>query len=156
MNYINKDINEMGSHFRTGEPVYRYDYQRNIINSTNHALLENFFKCAKWVKEHYPKISDTFHTSHDPYFKLDLIVENGIAILAYGSHSAGYEWYLSELGTAYYSQGSMQSVPYLFADTYGFRNDKLEKFLSEWQTIKSLIISRGNVIDSIYNESFIA
>lgn len=139
-----------------GDERFRYDYARGIILACNKTLVDNFFKCAKWIKEHYPTLTETFHTAHNTYFKLDLIVEDGVATLASGSHANGYEWYLSELGTGYYTQGSMQSKPYLFENVFGFREDRLIKFLSEWETIKELITIRGDRLNKIYSEEFTA
>lgn len=153
--YNIKDINDTMTGLN-GDECYRYQYVRHITDECNKTLVANFFKCAKWIKEHYPTLTETFRVAHTTYFKLDLIVENGVATLASGSHANGYEWYLSELGTGYYTQGSMQNKPYLFEDVFGFREDRLIKFLSEWETIKELITIRGDRLNKIYSEEFTA
>lgn len=140
----------------SGNEVFRFDYERRAILACNKTLVDNFFKCAKWIKEHYPEMTETFQTAHDPYFKVDLIVENGVATLASGSHGSGYTWYLSELGTGYYTQGSEQRMPYLFENVFGFNEDRLVKFLSEWGDIKEQITIRGNRLSKIYSEEFTA
>lgn len=139
-----------------GNERFRFDYERKVILACNKTLVDNFFKCAKWIKEHYPEMTETFQTAHDPYFKLDLIVENGVATLATGSHANGYEWYLSELGTGHYTQGSEQRKPYLFENVFGFRETRLVKFLSEWGNIKDMITIRGERMNKIYSEEFTA
>ena len=118
-------------------------YETRLVNNTNPTLLSNFKKVANWIKENCPNLNGEFHTSHNAFYKLDLIVENGIAYLCSGSHSCGYATTLSEFGTDFYSQGSCQSIPYRFEGHYGFSNDYLEKFLKEWPSIKERIIEES-------------
>ena len=65
-----------------------------------------------------------------------------------------YSTYLSTTETAVYTQGSCQSAPYAFHNVFFFRNDRLEEFLSQWQSIKQNIIAKNVVQSNVYSADF--
>ena len=155
-NYEIHDINEMGNPnmFMDKKAHHRFGYQRRIKDATDSNLLNNFFKCAKWVEENCPNLNGKFPCRHEVYHWTRLVVENGKAYLEYGSHGYGFEFALSLTETAYVSTGSCQSKPYAFPNIFFFRNDALEEFLRQWQSIKSDIISTNAIQRKVFSEEF--
>lgn len=150
------DINEMGraEWYIDNIARPRFSGEQKMIEQTNPQLLANFMKVAKWIEENCPNLNGEFSCRHNPFYKIDLIVENGKAYLCYGSHSVGYALYLSSTETAVYSQGSCQGNPYAFEGIFFYRNDMLEEFLSQWRTIKDRIIMANKVQRRVYDENF--
>lgn len=150
------EINEMGneSSFIDNIARPRFRNQIKMVEDTNPTLMANFFKVAEWIKENCPNLNGTFSCRHNFYHKIDLIVENGKAYLCEGSHNNGYSTYLSTTETAIYTQGSCQSAPYAFHNIFFFRNDRLEEFLSQWQSIKQNIIAKNVVQSNVYSADF--
>ena len=131
-------------------------YEKNLADNLNPTLLANFKKVCKWIKENCPNLNGEFHCNHNPYYKIHLIVKKGEAYLCEGSHGWGYAHYLFDGGSAVYSQGSCQGAPYGYNNIYAFRNDRLEEFLSQWTYIKSQVISRNTMQNSVYGDDFMA
>lgn len=129
-------------------------YAVTLSNNLNPTLLANFKKVCKWISENCPNLNGEFHCRHNPYYKIDLIVEDGVAYLCTGNHGWGYGLYLFEKGSAEYSQGSCQSSPYAYNNVYAFRNDRLEEFLSQWQSIKTQIVIANRVQMKVFDENF--
>lgn len=150
------DINEMGkaSSFIDNIARPRFRNQIKMVEDTNPTLMANFFKVAEWIKKNCPNLNGTFSCRHNVYHKIDLIVENGKAYLCEGGHDYGYSTYLSTTETAVYTQGSCQSAPYAFHNVFFFRNDRLEEFLSQWQSIKQNIIAKNIVQSNVYSADF--
>jgi hypothetical protein len=111
---------------------------------------------CKWIKDNCPNLNGKFQCRHNPYYKIHLIVEDGKAYLCEGSHSYGYGLYLFDDGSAEYSQGSCQGLPYTYSNIYAFRNDRLEEFLSQWQSIKAEIESAYRVQSNVFSKDFVA
>jgi hypothetical protein len=150
------DIDEMGlaQNYMDGIARPRFRSEQMMVESTNPQLLANFMKVAKWIEDNCPNLNGEFSCRHNPFYKIDLIIENGKAYLCYGSHSVGYALYLSSTETAVYSQGSCQGAPYAFKGIFFYRNDMLEEFLSQWQTIKARIILANEVQRRVFDENF--
>lgn len=155
-NYEWHDINEMGSPNMSmdGKSHPRFRFQQNMVGRTNNNLLSNFFKCAKWVEENCPNLNGKFPCRHEVYHWTRLVVENGKAYLEYGSHGYGFEFALSLTETAYMTTGSCQSRPYAFENIFFFRDDALEEFLSQWQSIKNSILSENAVQRKVFSNEF--
>lgn len=155
-NYKWCNINEMGNpkSFLDGKSHPRFGYERGLMEKTNCILIENFFKCAKWIEENHPNLNGEFECRHDPYHKTILVIENGKAYLETGSHSSGFSLALSTTETASYTQGSCQGSPYAFEGCFFFRNDRLEEFLSQWTSIKSRIEYKAALQKAVYSDSF--
>lgn len=132
---------------------YRFSHEKGLMEKTNPTLLNNFIKVATWIKENCPNLNGEFNCYHKVYHWTKLVVENGKAYLEYGSHGWGFDIALSTTETAVFARGSMQSLPYAFKELF-FRNDALEEFLSQWQTIKSNIIAKNNVQNKVFSEDF--
>jgi hypothetical protein len=130
------------------------NYALKLSDKLNPTLLANFKKVCKWIKDNCPNLNGKFQCRHNPYYKIHLIVEDGKAYLCEGSHDYGYSTYLSATETAVYTQGSCQSAPYAFHNVYFFRNDRLEEFLSQWQSIKQCIIAKNIVQSNVYSANF--
>ena len=152
------NINEMGhpNMFMDGKPHPRFGHELLLLERTNKTLMANFHKICHWIEENCPNLSGEFGCRHNPYYKIHLIIENGKAYLCTGTHSVGYELYLSSTETAVYSQGSCQGRPYGFKNTFFYRNDRLEEFLSQWKSIKDRIILANSKRKEIYDNNFIA
>lgn len=131
----------------------RFSYEKGLWEKTNPVLLNNFMKVAKWIEENCPNLNGEFDCRHNTYHWTKLLVENGKAYLEYGSHGWGFDIALSTTETAVYSRGSMQSLPYAFDELF-FRNDALEEFLSQWQTIKEYVIAKNNVQSKVFSTDF--
>lgn len=134
---------------------YRFDYNVTMYKQVNPILIRNFNKCAKWIAENCPTLNGVFHCQHNPYYWIKLVVENGKAYLEEGSHGYGYDIAMSMEETSVFSRGSCQCNAYAFKDIQFFRNDRLEEFLSQWQTIKGKIQSAYAVQSNVYSENFL-
>lgn len=88
------------------------------------------------IEENCPKLNGVFECRFNTYYWIKLVVENGKSYLECGSHGSDFTYALSKTETATFSRGSMQSKPYAYKDTFFFRNERLEEFLSQWETIK--------------------
>lgn len=152
------DINEMGNPemFIDKKAHPRFSRELGLLARTNKTLIANFHKVCEWIEENCPNLNGKFECRHNPFYKIHLIIENGKAYLCTGTHSYGYEFCLSKTETATYSQGSCQGKPYGFKDTFFYRNDRLEEFLSQWESIKREIILKNNMQSRVYSENFVA
>lgn len=152
------DINEMGlpQWFMDNKAHPRFGHERGLLERTNKTLIANFHKVCEWIEENCPHLNGEFECRHNPFYKIHLIVEDGKAYLCTGSHSVGYELYLSKTETATYSQGSCQGKPYGFKGIFFYRNDRLEEFLSQWGSIKRQIILKNEMQNKVYSENFVA
>ena len=119
-------------------------------------MLNNFFKCANWIEENCPKLNGVFECRFNTYYWTRLVVENGKSYLECGSHGSNFTYALSKTETATFSIGSMQSKPYAYKDTFFFRNERLEEFLSQWETIKKEILNYNIVQCKVYSDEFTA
>jgi hypothetical protein len=128
-------------------------YAKNMLACTNDVLVMNFNKVAKWIKENCPSLNGEFNVSHNPYYWLKLVVENGFAYLEEGSHGEKYSTALSATETATFVRGSMQSVPNAYCAQF-FRNDRLEEFLKEWHSIKSKVVAEYKSQRNVYSPNF--
>ena len=133
-----------------------FGWELGLLKRTNKTLIANFHKVCEWIEENCPHLNGEFVCRHNPFYKIHLIIENGKAYLCTGSHSVGYELYLSKTETATYSQGSCQGNPYGFKDIFFYRNDRLEEFLSQWGSIKRQIILKNEMQNKVYSEDFVA
>lgn len=131
----------------------RFSYEKGLWKKTNQVLLNNFMKVANWIAENCPNLNGEFDCRHNVYHWTKLVVENGKAYLEYGSHGWDYEIALSTTETAVFSRGSMQSLPYAFDELF-FRDDALEEFLSQWQTIKQYVIAKNDTQNKVFSEDF--
>ena len=150
--YIPQNINE--STIINGKPCKKFVYQNNLLQKVNENLINNFFKCAKWIEENCSSLNGEFRCRHQPYHWTKLIVENGKAYLEYGSHGYSFEIALSTTETAYKSTGAYVVNTYAFENVFFFRNDALEEFLSQWATLKFEIISKYRTQSDIYSIDF--
>lgn len=156
-NYHYNDINEMGDPrmFIDRKPHPRFGYELGLLEKTNPQLIANFNKCANWIAENCPTLNGEFWCRHNPYYWVRLVVEDGKAYLEEGSHGYNYSTAMSIDDTATFSRGSMQSIAKAFRVQF-FRNDRLEEFLSQWQTIKAQIQSAYAIQSNVFSESFTA
>ena len=150
--YEQRSLNETSYNKQYGT-FFRFEYERNLLKKTNPVLLNNFLKVAHWIEENCPKLNGVFDCRHNTYHWTKLVVENGKPYLEYGSHGWAFEMALSSTETAVHSRGSMQSMSYAFNDLF-FRNDALEEFLSQWQTIKPSVIAKNEMQNNVYSEDF--
>lgn len=157
-NYVFHDINEMGlpHWFIDGVSRPRFNNELKMVETTNKTLLNNFFKVAEWIAENCPTLNGIFNCNHEPYHWTRIVVEDGKAYLEYGSHGWGFDIALSATETAIMSRGSQQRMPYAFRGIHFFRNDALEEFLSQWNTIKTSIQCANRVQCSVFSENFVA
>ena len=130
------------------------DYESRLLSQTPKVLVSNFNKVAKWITENCPNLNGEFECRHNPYYWIKLVVEDGKAYLECGSHGYGYDLALSTTETATFTRGSSQSTPNAFEGVQFFRSDRLEEFLSQWQEIKKLVISKNEVQCNVYSEDF--
>lgn len=152
--YIPQDINETTISEVSGKLCKKFGYENNLLKQVNENLINNFFKCAKWIEENCPSLNGEFRCRHQPYHWTKLIVENGKAYLEYGSHGYSFEIALSTTETAYKSTGAYLANTYAFENVFFFRNDALEEFLSQWATLKFEIISKYRTQSDIYSIDF--
>lgn len=152
--YIPQDINETTISEVSGKLCKKFGYENNLLKQVNENLINNFFKCAKWIEENCPSLNGEFPCRHQPYHWTKLIVENGKAYLEYGSHGYSFEIALSTTETAYKSTGAYLANTYAFENVFFFRNDALEEFLSQWATLKFEIISKYRTQSDIYSIDF--
>lgn len=152
--YIPQDINKTIISEVSGKLCKEFGYQNNLLKQVNENLINNFFKCAKWIEENCPSLNGEFPCRHQPYHWTKLIVENGKAYLEYGSHGHSFEIALSTTETAYKSTGAYMANTYAFENVFFFRNDALEEFLSQWATLKLEIISKYRTQSNIYSNDF--
>lgn len=152
--YIPQDINKTTISEVSGKLCKEFGYQNNLLKQVNENLINNFFKCAKWIEENCPSLNGEFRCRHQPYHWTKLIVENGKAYLEYGSHGYSFEIALSTTETAYKSTGAYMANTYAFENVFFFRNDALEEFLSQWATLKFEIISKYRTQSDIYSIDF--
>ena len=152
------DINEMGNPemFIDNKAHPRFSYELRLLEGTNKTLIANFHKVCEWIEENCPHLNGKFECRDNFFYKIHLIIENGKAYLCTGSHSYGYELYLSKTETATYTQGSCQDKPYGFKDIFFYKNDRLEEFLSQWGSIKRQIILKNDAQSRVYSEDFVA
>lgn len=101
--YMPQDINKTTISEVSGKLCKEFGYQNNLLKQVNENLINNFFKCAKWIEENCPSLNGEFRCRHQPYHWTKLIVENGKAYLEYGSHGYSFEIALSTTETAYKS-----------------------------------------------------
>jgi hypothetical protein len=134
-------------------PTPRFSYENGLFKKTNPVLLNNFLKVAHWIEENCPNLNGEFDCRHNTYHWTKLVVENGKPYLEYGSHGWGYDIALSTTETAVITRGSTQLTPYAFDELF-FRNDALEEFLSQWQTIKQYVIAKNEMQNNVYSEDF--
>ena len=153
-NYEYHSLDEVGKSFMDGSLQLRFGFERKLYTDTNRYLIANFNKVAKWIKDNCPKLNGKFRLPHNPYYWVELAVEDGKAYLQYGSHGWGWDLALSAEETAVMSQGSMQRNPYAFKGRQFVRNNRLEEFLSNWKNIKEQIIAANRVQTNVYSESF--
>ena len=52
--YIPQDINETTISEVTGKLCKKFGYENNLLKQVNENLINNFFKCAKWIEEKLP------------------------------------------------------------------------------------------------------
>lgn len=152
--YMPQDINKTTISEVSGKLCKEFGYQNNLLKQVNENLINNFFKCAKWIEENCPSLNGEFRCRHQPYHWTKLIVENGKAYLEYGSHGYSFEIALSTTETAYKSTGAYMANTYAFENVFFFRNDALEEFLSQWATLKFEIISKYRTQSDIYSIDF--
>lgn len=152
--YMPQDINKTTISEVSGKLCKEFGYQNNLLKQVNENLINNFFKCAKWIEENCPSLNGEFRCRHQPYHWTKLIVENGKAYLEYGSHGYSFEIALSTTETAYKSTGAYMANTYAFENVFFFRNDALEEFLSQWTTLKFEIISKYRTQSDIYSIDF--
>lgn len=129
-------------------------YERRMMESTNKVLISNFNKVAKWIEENCPHLNGEFSCRHNPYYWIQLVVEDGKAYLETGSHGYEYSLALSTTETATLSSGSMQCTPNAFNGLQFFRNDRLEEFLKQWQSIKERVILENASQRNVFSEHF--
>lgn len=129
-------------------------YEQRMLESTNKMLIANFNKVAKWIEENCPHLNGEFSCRHNPYYWIQLVVEDGKAYLETGSHGYGYSLALSTTETATLSSGSMQCTPHAFNGLQFFRNDRLEEFLKQWQSIKAEIIAENASQRNVFSDQF--
>lgn len=154
-NYLYLDINEENDHGTIDGKIHpRFGYEKKLLSDTNKVLVGNFNKVAKWIEENCPTLDGKFECRHNPYYWVTLVVEKGKAYLECGSHGYGFCVAMSTTETAVFTRGSMQSQPYAFEGCQFFRNDRLEEFLSQWQSIKVRVIGAYNTKKMLYSESF--
>ena len=151
-NYEQHSLNETRHNEQYGT-FFRFEHERNLWEKTTPVLLNNFMKVAKWIEENCPNLNGEFNCRHNTYHWTKLVVENGKAYLEYGSHGWGFDIALSTTETAVHARGSMQSRSYAFDELF-FRNDALEEFLSQWQTIKEYVIAKNNTQNNVFSEDF--
>lgn len=155
-NYEYHSINEMGKAewSMNGKPSPRFTHEMNLKKNTNSTLLANFLKCAMWIEKHCPNLNGKFPCRHQVYHWTQIVVENGKAYLEYGDHGYDFTIALSSTETAVMSRGSCQSKPYAFEDILFFRNDALQEFLSQWDSIKTAIIYESRTQNQIFSDGF--
>lgn len=154
-NYLYLDINEENDHGTIDGKIHpRFGYEKKLLSDTNKVLVGNFNKVAKWIEENCPTLDGEFECRHNPYYWVTLVVENGKSYLECGSHGYRFDVAMSTTETAVFTRGSMQSQPYAFEGCQFFRNDRLEEFLSQWQSIKLRVIGAYNTKKMLYSESF--
>ena len=154
-NYKYFDINEESNHGTIDGKFHpRFGYEKNLLQKSNTILVGNFNKVAKWIEENCPTLNGEFECRHNPYHWVKIVVENGKAYLECGSHGYDFSIALSTTETAVFTRGSMQDQPYAFDGCQFFRNDYLEEFLSQWQSIKVRVIGKNNTQSKVYSESF--
>lgn len=153
--YVYHDIDEITRNTISGNPALRFGWENGLLERVNETLINNFFKCASWIEENCPNLNGEFKCRHNPYYWIKLVVENGKAYLEEGSHGYNFEIALSTTETARMTTGSMQSTPYAFLGKFFFRNDRLEEFLSQWGSIKNMIVAKNNVQSRVFSEEFV-
>lgn len=153
--YEYHDIDEITRKTISGNPALRFSWENGLLERVNKTLINNFFKCASWIEENCPNLNGEFECRHNPYYWIKLVVENGKAYLEEGSHGYVFDIALSRTETARMTTGSMQSTPYAFLGKFFFRNDRLEEFLSQWGSIKNMIVAKNNVQSRVFSEEFV-
>lgn len=131
-------------------------YENRLLDNTNETLISNFNKVAQWVEDNCPHLNGEFSCRHNPYYWIQLVVENGKAYLEEGSHGYSFHIALSTTETAVKSTGSMQITPYAFNGIQFFRNDFMEEFLKQWASIKERIIAENKAQCAVFSEDFVA
>ena len=146
--YDYKDINEVikiGNHSKN-----RFQKELNLYEETNMVLLINYFKCAKWIEEHYPALNWMYHIKNSPF---RLVVENGKTYFEKLDYRSLFTIALSRTETAV-SYSEYSTYIYGFLNTFFFHNDGLELFLLNWDEIKEKIIKEVSSKEYIYGDSF--
>jgi len=138
------------------KPIAARSYEENLLKKANPMLIRNFNKVAKWVAENCPKLNGEFRCEHNPYYWIQLVVENGKAYLEYGDHGYSFSLAMSMEETATMATGSCQRKPYAFKGIQFFRNDKLEEFLKQWSAIKRKVIAENSIQSNVYSDDFTA
>jgi hypothetical protein len=150
-NYTNyRNIDEMGepSRYVDGKAHHMFSSERYLLSKVDKRLVSNFNKVAEWIAKNCPNLNGEFECEHRVYYWIRLSVEDGKAYLETGSHGWAYDVALSATETA--SDGAA------FKGIQFFRNDRLEEFLKQWQTIKSRIIAENEKQTNVYSDSFVA
>jgi hypothetical protein len=129
-------------------------YEWRLFTETNKMLVSNFNKVANWIKENCPKLNGKFQCRHNPYYWIQVVIEDGKAYLEEGSHGYGYDIAMSQTETATFSRGSSQKNPHAYDGVQFFRNDRMEVFLKQWPEIKEKIISENKSQMNVFSEDF--
>lgn len=146
--YDYKDINEVikiGNH-----SANRFQKELNLYEETNMVLLLNYFKCAKWIEEHYPTLNWIYYIKNSCF---RLVVENGKTYFEKLDSHSSTVIALSRTETAVSYREYSMSV-YGFLNTFFFHNNGLELFLLNWDEIKEQIIKEVSSKEYIYSNSF--
>lgn len=129
-------------------------YEEGLLKKVNSQLVANFNKVAKWIEENCPRLNGEFSCSHNPYYWIKLVVEDGKAYIEYGSHGWGYELAMSTTESATFSRGSQQCTAYAYDGIQFFRNNALEEFLKEWGIIKERVILENRAQSLVFSDNF--
>lgn len=151
--FIYKSLEEQITNNR-GELCYKHSWERGLLEKVNKKLVANFNKVAKWIEENCPNLNSKFSCSHDPYYWIQLVVENGKAYLEYGSHGYDYELAMSTTESATFLRGSNQCTAYAYDGIQFFRNNALEEFLKEWGSIKERVILENRAQSLVFSDNF--
>lgn len=122
------------------------DYEQRLLRDTNKTLISNFNKVAEWIESNCPTLNGEFPCEHEVYHWTKLVVMEGKAYLETGSHGSCYELQLAVDGTRTQSN----TYPEQF-----FRNDRLEEFLKQWQSIKRAIQCENEQQSIVYSDKFV-
>lgn len=146
-----KDINQKFISPITGQEAYKHSYCRDLYNRCNQNLLNNVLKCFEWIEKNYPTLCGEFKCEHQFYYHIQLVVDNGKAYLQEGDHVTTWNFLLCKDYTA--SRMGSYSHPDVFKELF-FRNDRLEEFLLQWQSIKSQITGTYNAQKYVFSDKF--
>ncbi len=148
-----KDIYEQGIGSFSGKLCYEHPTELKTYQNVNKNLIRNFNKVAHWIEENCPHLNGSFKCKHNPYYWINLVVEDGKAYLEEGSHGYDYSLALSTTETASCSRGSCESTPYAFNVQF-FPNSRLEEFLKEWREIKLKVKAEYDSQSYVFSDTF--